>query len=123
MAIPPTATAFAGTLDPHEKLDWRVSFYLTVEDGEVIATGTWTLEVLAEGAALGLTIMTGDGRDPALTSDSIGILFWLEIDALFQDDASFDEGGLDLPMRVTFNTDAAPSRTRQRTFLVHVEQL
>lgn len=123
MAIPPTAKVFDDNLDPHEELDWKVYLSTVMEDGEAVAVGTWTLEVLAEGTALGLTIMTGSGRDPELLVTGQELLFWLTIDALFQDNAAFDAGGIDLPMRVTFQTDAVPARKRQRTFLVHVEQL
>lgn len=122
MSIPASAEVFADKLDPHEELDWRLNCYSILEDGEAIATGTWTLEILSEGTALGLEIMTGGGRDPALLTDARALVFWLTVDPLFQDDASFDDGGLNLPMRITFESDALPARKRQRTFLVPVAQ-
>ena len=123
MAIPSTAAVFAGSIDPHEELDWRVALYDIIEDGEEVLAGSWALEVLPEGVALGLEIMMGSGRDPELTSDNRGVLFWLAVNAAYQNDATFDSPGTDLPMRITFQTDAVPARKRQRTFLVHVEQL
>lgn len=122
MPIPPTAEVFSSSLDPHEELDFRINLYSLLEDGEAVATGTWTLEVLAEGAALGLEIMSGAGRDATLTVDDRAVIFWLTVNPSFQDDVAFDEGGVSLPMRITFDSDALPARKRQRTFLVPVEQ-
>lgn len=121
MAIPPTAQAFAGALDPHEELDFVLSGGTILEEGEQIEAG-YTLEVLAEGVALGLTIMTGDGRDHMRINGNRDIRFWLEIDTAYKTNAAFDGAGTSLPMRVTFETNAEPSRTRQRTFLVPVVQ-
>lgn len=122
MTIPSTAATVPGRLDPQEELNWRINLGNILEDGEAVAGGTWTLEVLSEGVALGLTIMSGSGRDAALDSDSRSILFWLKIDSLFGSNAAFDGGGVDLPMRITFSTDSTPARKRQRTFLVHTAQ-
>lgn len=122
MSTPPTAMVFADKLDPHEKLDWKLGCANMLEDGEMVATGAWTLEILPEGTALGLEIMTGSGRDPILMTGGQAIVFWLTINALFQDNAAFDGGGISLPMRLTFDSDALPSRKRQRTFLVPVAQ-
>lgn len=123
MSTPPTAEKFGKPLDPHEELDWRLNCYSILEDGEAIATGTWTLEVLTEATALGLTIMTGSGRDPELISGSRSIVFWTNIDALYQGNAAFDGAGTSLPMRLTFESDALPARKRQRTFIINSAQL
>lgn len=122
MTIPSTAAKFPAIMDPHEELDWRVPFETILEDGEAVAVGAWVLETLPEAAALGLTIMTGSGRDPELTVDGRGLLFWATIDPAFQDNAAFDDAVVYLPLRVTFPTDALPARKRQRTFLIGVSQ-
>lgn len=122
MAIPPTAEAFADPLDPHEELDFKIELADLLEDGEAIIPAGWTLEVLPESAALGLTVMTGGGRDPALADENTAVTFWLTIDPAFRDNAAFGSGGTVLPLRVTAETDAVPPRRRQRTFRIRVAQ-
>ncbi|MDE8654768.1 hypothetical protein [Novosphingobium album (ex Liu et al. 2023)] len=120
MAIPPTAATFADALDPMEEMDFVYPAGPLLEEGEEIAS--YTLALRPEAIALGLTIMTGGGRDPALIEGSTAILFWLAIDDDFKTDAAFDGTGTSLPMEVTFVTNSAPARTRQRTILVRVVQ-
>lgn len=122
MAIPTTAQVFAEALDPDEVLDFKFDCSGLLETGETVDAAVWTLEVLAEGTALGLTIMTGGGRDPLLDDGDTSINFWLEIDTAFKTNAAFDGAGTSLPLRVTMQTTSSPSRTRQRTALVKVAQ-
>jgi len=119
MTIPATAKQFTDFLDPEEEIDFKIDLSTLMEPGEAIASGAWTLEVLTEGTALGLEIMTGSGRDPALADDALSIRFWLAVDALLQGSAEFEDG-VDLPMRITAPTTVSPARTRQRTFTVKV---
>lgn len=121
MAIPPTAQTFAGALDPNEELDFVLVGSDILEEGEQIEAG-YTLEVLAEGTALGLTIMSGSGRDHDRINANRDIRFWLEIDDAYKTNVAFNDGGTTLPMRITFTTNNSPARTRQRTFLVPVVQ-
>lgn len=125
MAIPPTALTFANTLDPHEELDFLINCDQILEAGEEVEAAGWTLELLAEAAALGLTIMSGGtpSRDAALQSGNQSILFWLIVDGAYQDNAAFDGSGTALPLRITAETNSSPARTRQRTFQVQVAQL
>lgn len=120
MAIPPTAVKFAGTLDPQEELDFAINCVGLLEAGETIAS--YTLTVLAEAVALGLTIMSGGGRNHALNDSDAGIDLWLTIAPGFQANAAFDGAGTPLPLHVQFETDSSPARTRERTFLVQVAQ-
>ena len=120
MAIPPTASRFMATLDPHEELDFVVSLAGLLEEGELIAS--YILVILPEAVALGLEFMTGTGRDHALRVDKRAIDFWLSIDDAFKSDPAFDGGGVALPMEVTVVTTSIPSRTRTRTFLIQVAQ-
>ena len=122
MASPHTAEVFADALDPQEELDFRIELGDIIEPGEAIDSANWTLEVLGEGAALGLEIMTGDGRDPALSDDDTALRFWLKVDPAFHDNAAFGSGGIALPLRFTAQTNSAPYRKRQRSFQVRVAQ-
>ena len=126
MAIPPTAVSFTATLDPHEELDFVINCGGLLEVGEEITS--YTLTPLAEAVALGLTIMSGSGRDHALITgdatydDNTAVRLWLEIDDTDEGDASFDAAGVSLPVEIEFVTNSSPARTRQRTVLVKVAQ-
>jgi hypothetical protein len=121
MAIPPTAAKFARVLDPHEELDWMAPCSPLLELGEQI--DSFEVVVLPEAAALGLTIMSGSGRDIALAENDTGIVMWLTIDDAFVGDAAFEGAGTALGMEVTIVTNSTPPRTRNRTFVVQVAQL
>lgn len=120
MATPPTAFEFEEGLDPHEELDFVLPCEPILEEGEEIAS--YTLTLLAESVALGLTIMTGSGRDHALVETNQSILLWLEVDDAYKTNAAFDGTGVSLPMEVTIVTNSSPTRTRQFTALVPVAQ-
>jgi hypothetical protein len=121
MTFPFSAATVPAALDPHEILDFTFDAKPLLEAGEAIAAGTWTIEVLPEGVAMGLVIMTGGGRDPALAEANTQIDFWLEIHNDFKTDPEF-EAGIDLPFEVTVPTNASPNRVRQRTCVVRVVQ-
>lgn len=120
MAIPASAVSFTGVLDPHEVLDYLIPLGPVLEEGETATT--YSLDLLPEAVALGLTIMSGDGRDHALVQDGTAISMWLTIDDAFVADPAFDGAGTALPMQFTIETNSNPSRTRQRTFLAPVAQ-
>ena len=111
---------FTDLLDPQEELDFKINLSDLLEEGEAI--DSWTLEPLPEATALGLTIMSGSGRDAVLTDNATSVTFWLEVAEAFQDNAAFANGGTALPLQITVVTDASPARTRQRTFNVTVAQ-
>lgn len=113
MAIPPTAATFARTLDPNEQLDWLMPCAPLLEAGEAI--DTYTLTLLPEAVAMGLTIMSHE-----LVDGDRSIKLWLTIDDAFQADPAFDGAGTALGMEVTLVTNSTPPRTRQRTALVKV---
>ena len=122
MAIPSTAKVFTQSLDPHELLDFQIVLSDLLEDGEIVDDMEWTLEVLVEGAALGLTIMEGSARDPVLEVGGEKVTFWLTVDDSYKANAAFDGAGTKLPLRITARTTASPYRLRQRTFQVTVVQ-
>jgi len=120
MAVPPTATSFGRTLDPNEVLDFGVNLAGILEPGEQIAS--YELVLFPEAVALGLTIMSGDGRDHTLFNGDTGVKFWLTIDEDERENGAFDGAGIMLPLEITAVTSSDPERTRQRTFLVSVAQ-
>lgn len=120
MAIPPTAQKFAGVLDPNEELDYLARAGTLLEVGEAIQS--YNLTVLPEGVALGLTIMSGAGRDHGLNDTATGVDMWLTIDPSFKGNAAFNAAGTALPLHLNLVTDSVPARIRDRTFLVQVAQ-
>jgi hypothetical protein len=120
MADIPTAETFPDTLDPQEVLDFTFELHDLLEPAETFLADEWTLEIPIEGAGLGLVIMTGDGRDPALVDSNQAIKAWLTIEDDMKDDPIFDGGGTTVPLRVTGETNSTPYRIRQRTAKVKV---
>ena len=121
MAYPTLAQAISDNIDPKEEIDIVLDCTDLLEEGEQIDPG-YTLTVLAESVALGLTIMSGGGYDQDLIEGDRMIRIWVTIDPLFQTDAAFDAVTL-LPVELTFETNSTPPRTRQRTFLIPFVQL
>ena len=70
--------------------------------------------------ALGLTIMSGSGRDHALVEGNQSIKVWFKIDTAFQANAAFDGAGTDLPFEVTFVTNSVPSNKENFTCILKV---
>lgn len=128
MAIPPNAKKFEQPMDPSDVVDYKANLSGEdglLEDGEKIAT--FTLTVLAEGVARGLTIGTGI-RAPSKIEGApgagidTGVQMWFSVDGGHTSDPEFSGTGVDLPVELTVVTDSSPSRTRQRTLVVGVAQ-
>lgn len=121
---PASAVTFAGFLDPNEEMDFILNCSSILEVGEEIAS--YTLTLLSEAVALGVTIMSGSGRDDALITgssefdDNTAVKLWLEIDDAYKTNAAFNDPGTSLGMEITIVTNSVPARTRQRTALVKV---
>lgn len=120
MPIPPTAVSFGDALDPNELLDYSIDCSGVLESGEAIAA--YTVELLPEAVALGLTISEDEARAIALVNDDTAIRLWFLIDEDFRDDPAFDGTGRSLPMLVSITTTSTPSRERQGTVLLKVAQ-
>jgi hypothetical protein len=119
MPAPARAVAFDEAVDPKDELDHIIPCSPILEDGEEIAS--YTLTLLAEAVALGLTIMSGSGRDHALAESNQSIKLWLTIDSGSQADPAFDDI-VNLPIEVTIVTNSSPARKRQFTALLPVVQ-
>lgn len=119
MAIPPNAKTWGRTLDPTDLGDYVASLIggtiPLLQAGETFET--YTLTLMAEAVALGLTIGTGDY---VTTEDGETLTIWLSIDEELRDDPAFDGEGTTLPMELTVETDSSPPRRWQRTLGVKV---
>jgi len=119
MAIPPNAIVWTQAMDPTDLVDYRIPLAgRLLEEDEAIES--YELEPWAEATALGLIIHDSGDRAHQLTLDNTAIDLWFEIDAEFHDDASFDGSGVTLPITLTIQTDATPSRRRQITLVLKV---
>lgn len=121
MPLPPNAILFDDPMDPYD----RVDFLLTLdgadgmlEAGEGVAS--YTLTLLAEATALGLTIGTAAYAPSQPNAQSLR--FYLEVDSGFQANAAFDGDGVTLGLELSITTDSTPARRRQRTIGVKVAQ-
>jgi hypothetical protein len=106
-------------MDPSDQVDYAAQFGDLLTGAEKIANATVVL--LAEAAALGLTILQDSTHGPWIADDR-AIEMWFQINSALQDDAAFVNGAL-LPVEITINTDAVPPRRFQRTVAVRVVQL
>lgn len=126
MGAAAAALEIEDVLDPQEELDFVLDTTGLLEEGEQIQAG-YTLAVLSAGGALGVTLMSdgvdGSGYDHGLIEANRKIRFWLKVDAGYQTNAAWDGEGTVIAMQITFTTNASPTRTRDRLFLVRVAQL
>lgn len=120
MPIPSLAVAFDDTADPYDIVEWVCECAGKIlEAGEEISSFTLTLDSAA--AALGVSIVEDGIRDPVLIDSNSSVKFWLEVDDLFQDDPAFNAGAK-IGIVLSINTNSAPSRRRQRTWVATVVQ-
>lgn len=123
MALPALATKFDQSMDPTDLVDFEIDITGRIlEVGELASS--YTLTLLAEAVALGLTIAEGvaDLGDAAYAPQLVTgnrIQFWLYVDPVNRTDVEYD-AGVTLGMELTVETDNTPPRRRQRTFSVEV---
>lgn len=107
----PKAKIWEESMDPSDEVNFEVDLSPQLIEGESVAT--FTLDLPAESLLYGLTLGTTT-REAFLTGDILTI--WL---TLTEDPIDL----VTLPIEITFVTDSVPSRTKQRTVAVKVEQL
>jgi hypothetical protein len=120
MALPPNAVKLGlpgVQMDPKSVLEWPIVFGGMLEAGETVAS--YTLTMLAESSALGLSVASGDYA-PAW--DGTDLIVWFEIDSSKWSDAAFSGEGAQLPMELYFETDSTPARKRELTLYLEVAQ-
>jgi hypothetical protein len=126
MTIPASAFVFPQMMDPSDLVDFEADMDGDdgmLESNELIEN--FTLTLLPEAVALGLTIVNEVRGDDTYVLENIGgtaIRVWLEIDPALRTNAAFLGGGVQLPMELTVWTTSTPSRRRQRTLVVGVNQ-
>lgn len=122
MAIPPRAYVFPQVIDPSDLVEFQMDLSGPdglLEDKELIAS--YTLTLLPESVALGLTILTA--APYALTApDNVSVRAYFEIAAASRDNAAFSGDGASLPMELTITTSSNPARRFQRTIVLKVAQ-
>lgn len=120
MAIPPTASSFPDAMDPTDYLDFQVDLGETLlQAGELIES--YSLTLLPESVAAGLTISSETGRQDQLVGGT-SIHFWLYVDAGMRSDPIFSGSGSTLGIEVTVVTNSIPFRRLERTVTITVAQ-
>jgi hypothetical protein len=120
--IPASAKVFTRQMDPYERLDWIAELSGTdglLETGETIAS--FTLTMGAEGAALGVSVLTAAPYTAATTDAAKSVRFWLEVDEAFRENAAFNDA-VSIPITLSLLTSNVPARRRQRTMVVEFIQ-
>lgn len=108
----PNAVIWEQTMDPQDIVEYKVECEPLLEVGESI--DSFSLSLPAESTLFGLELGTG-AREASLTGTVVTMWF------------SFDgtpvPSPVTLPIEITIVTDSIPSRTKQRTLGLKVDQL
>jgi len=118
MAVPTNALVWPDPMDPSDVVDYVVDTSGMLDSNELVQS--FTVVPYAEAALLGLSIGTGI-RQPSLVDDS-RIRIWLSVAPAYLENVAFSGSGATLPIQLTVQTSSVPSRTRQRTLVVKVQQ-
>lgn len=116
MVFPKSTKIWKETMDPYDKVDFKVN--LTPVLGTTENVTSFTVVPLPEAELYGLTVGTGSYA-PNIIDKFLTI--WLFIAPAFQADVAFVKG-LTLPIEVSITTDSTPPRKKQRTVAVKVIQ-
>jgi hypothetical protein len=120
MSVPALAKHFDAFMDPGERLEYQADLAGNIlEAGETI-TGTPTITMGAEGTALGMSILTVAPYQAAVVNGT-SIKMWVEVDVANRNNPAWFSG-VDVPVQITIDTSNVPSRRRERTVVIHVEQ-
>lgn len=122
MAIPQNPVVWAQKMDPAERLDYLARFGVgsVLEPGEAIAD--FSVALLPEATALGISITETPGKSPRLVEGNTSIYLWFEVDPDFHSDVAFDGPGVVVGVEFTLTTTADRARVRQRTYALSVGQ-
>ena len=120
MTIPNESYRVAEPMDPSDLVDVLVDLRGLLEDNEQVQS--FSVVLLPEAVAVGLTIATTGEYITKLVNGYTGLLVWLQIDPNYVANDVFIDG-IWLPFEVTVKTSSIPARRRQRTVLVEVKQL
>lgn len=122
MAVPAAALRLGKVFDPKDVKPFRISYApMLAALGPGAKILTFVITILDEGIAGGLNIMTGDGRDPAISADGLYIDGWHTIDEDMQEDAMF-EAVVDCPFTCFVRTTTSPYSEDEQTFILSYQQ-
>ena len=116
MPLPVGTKVWKETMDPYDKVDYKVDLTKIVLTTEEVVS--FTVTPLTESQLYGLTVGTGAYASTIVAKQ---LTVWLSIASQFQNDPVFKKG-LTLPLELTIVTDSTPPRTKQRTVAVKVIQ-
>lgn len=112
------AIAWAGPLDPRERLDFVIDLggLLDPVHGESVAG--WSLTASIEAAAAGILIETAPPFAPALIEQGRAMRLWLSVAPEAQGSAAFAGSGVAAAITVAAETSTAAARRRFRSVLL-----
>lgn len=128
MALPPNASLWTQPFDPWDRKEYVAEFDTTAtgasgpvltEDEEIVS---YTIEVSAEAAALGVEISTALGYEDELLAGNKQIQVWFEVDEAFRENAAFAGTGTYVAIEFTIVTNSSPARRHQKTYVLQVAQ-
>lgn len=116
MTIPTNAYFWAETIDPSDRLDFKVDLAGLLQADEAI--DSYTLIAYAESLLFGLNVETAPYTSTIV--DNVLVL-WPYIEDAEANNSAFT-AGVDLPIELTVVTDSVPARKFQRTLVVRAVQ-
>lgn len=113
--------AWTAAFDPSDRAPYAIDFTPILRDAEHI-TEISRIVMSAEGAALGVQVDSGSGRDPIISTDGKLTQVWFKVASAFQGDPAFADAGVAVSLSVLVKTDAAPFEQFERTAVLRVKQ-
>lgn len=119
--IPNGAAVFGEPFDPSDRAPRAWDFTAQLADGETIVEIV-RLTMMAAGAAVGVQIDSGGGRDPIIGTSGKVIQLWFKVNDAHQADAAFLGDGMSVGVAALVRTSSTPSRQYERTAVLTVRQ-
>jgi hypothetical protein len=113
--------AWSATFDPSDRAPYAIDWTRILRDAETIVEID-KITMSAQGAALGVQVDQGSGRDPIISNDGKLTQFWFVVASSFQGDPAFSGSGVAVSLSVLIKSNAAPFEQFERTVTLTVRQ-
>ena len=121
-AGPAAPIAWAGTLDPRERLDFVMDLGGLLDPVNAESVDSWTVAASVEAAAAGVVIEADAPFAPALIEQGRAMRIWARVDADAQGDAGFAGAGVAVEITARAETTTVAARQRFRSFRLTVRR-
>jgi hypothetical protein len=116
------AIAWAGALDPRERLDFVMDLSGLLDPVNAESVSSWSVAASLEAAAAGVVIEESAPFAPALIDQGRAMRIWASVAPGAQADAVFAGSGIAVEITATAGTTTAAARQRFRSFLLTVRR-